>query len=139
MSMRNYGVENYGLVFNFSELLDFIKKYYKGEDEEVFDYLECEDTTELADMFGFDYYGEFEGSFRPLKDLSEFSKYFENDDMFIMYFEKQNSHTSILYDCYKNQDEIIDEIDNKLKEKDIIVDRQFIIDNIGFVSGSYFC
>lgn len=134
MSMRKNPVSDYGLVLNYEEFEELIKKYYIGENrEEVLENLDCGDTMDVMYQYFEKFYSisQFTGELEGIRETE--NKYFENDEIYVLPFLKADR----LFDKYENMEEIYNEIKEEFEYMNLKFDLDFVKKHIGKVIGSY--
>lgn len=135
MSMRENPVYDYGLVLNYKEFEELIKKYYIGENKkEILDELEYEDLTEIMYELFDKFYSnsQFSGELDGIGMDSE-DKYFEDEEVFILPLLKGDA----LFQKYENMEEIYNEIEQQFDYMNLKFDLDFVKKHIGKVTGTY--
>lgn len=145
MSMRDYPVFDYGLVLTMYDFLDLLKTY-NGDDEdlkeEINEIVENEDYNAIdeliyGDLCEFERVFSFDGEFKNLKDTNSID--FNDDDVYILGLSKFNIYNnSALYNSYKNEEEIYEEVKETLKRLGFDVTSDYVIKNTGKIWGTYF-
>lgn len=138
MSMRNYGVEQAGLILTCSQMTDLIKKslenlYKKGtfnRDDKLEDCIET-DLYDVVLEFGFTYWGEIDGEILSL-DKFETRQILNFDDVVLVELDNDS-----LYKSYKDENEIYKELLDKLTDLGFVVDLDFIKNHTGWLCGTY--
>lgn len=158
MAMRTYGIETKGMIINideFKKLMDdnqdkIIEKGFFKENEEVknintnkcllsnvVDFDEILDFIEnIVNAFfvsEFNGYLDFEGRIgRCYVERTYFGGRYDTEEVVIFELFKDN-----LWECYKNEEEIYNELKRHLLDVGIEVDNKYIIEHIGYINGSY--
>lgn len=141
MSMRDYGVREYGFILNeelFIELLQ--RKENEKKLNDLLEWLEIENIedidslclSDIAQEIGFEIYSQFTGETYNPKIAIDDCIYFQDENMFIMYLQKDT-----LFDKYENWEEVYQEVKDTLLKYDIIADDDFIKKYTCQVEGSY--
>lgn len=134
MSMRENPVSDYGLVLNYSEFEELIKKYYIGENrEEVLEDLDCGDIMDVMYAYFEKFYSisQFTGELEGIRESQDLD--FNDEDIFILPFLKADS----LFDKYENMEEIYNEIKEEFEYMNLKFDLDFVKKHIGKVTGTY--
>lgn len=151
MSMRTYGVETKGMAFKLTDFQRLMNSNVKGiinsgilekmgiKDITSSNDLDLIDLLDFTDIIDFTYeiefatfIGEFEGYLEV--DKTQERTYFNGDDIIILELKKYHS----LYEKYENRDEIIAELKETLSKVGIEVDKKYIEEHYGFITGSYY-
>ena len=151
MSMRTYGVETKGMAFELTDFQRLMNSNVKGiinsgvlekmgiKDITSSSDLDLIDLLDFTDIIDFTYeiefatfIGEFEGYLEV--DKTQERTYFNGDDIIILELKKYHS----LYEKYENRDEIIAELKETLSKVGIEVDKKYIEEHYGFITGSYY-
>lgn len=143
MGTRDNGVREYGFILDTTLLLELLSKEENKEKvKEFLDWLEVDKIEDLdniglcdiAQEIGFSVYGQFTGETYNYNgtDKEDNTLYFESDDMFIIFLQKDT-----LFQKYEDWNEIFIEIINTLSSYGIKVDLDFVKKYTGEVSGSY--
>lgn len=151
MSMRTYGVETKGMAFELTDFQRLMNSNVKGiinsgilekmgiKDITSSNDLDLIDLLDFTDIIDFTYeiefatfIGEFEGYLEV--DKTQERTYFNGDDIIILELKKYHS----LYEKYENRDEIIAELKETLSKVGIEVDKKYIEEHYGFITGSYY-
>lgn len=130
MAMRNYGVQSKCMLLKLDEFGDLCVKNGVGENE-IEDLLDISYNINNSCVFM-----EFDGQFIPTDENGldcNNERYFREDDIIIFELQKDT-----LFECYKDYNEIYEEIINNLKEINIIVDKDFVKKHFGVLEGSYY-
>lgn len=141
MSTRDYGVREYGFILDTTLLLELLSKEENKEKvKEFLDWLEVDKIEDLdniglcdiAQEIGFEIYFQFTGETYNPKVAIDDCIYFQDENMFIMYLQKDT-----LFDKYENWEEVYQEVKDTLLKYDIIADDDFIKKYTCQVEGSY--
>lgn len=151
MAMRTYGVETKGMAFELTDFQRLMNSNVKGiinsgilekmgiKDITSSNDLDLIDLLDFTDIIDFTYeiefatfIGEFEGYLEV--DKTQERTYFNGDDIIILELKKYHS----LYEKYENRDEIIAELKETLSKVGIEVDKKYIEEHYGFITGSYY-
>ena len=151
MSMRTYGVETKGMAFELTDFQRLMNSNVKGiinsgilekmgiKDITSSNDLDLIDLLDFTDIIDFTYeiefatfIGEFEGYLEV--DKTQERTYFNGNDIIILELKKYHS----LYEKYENRDEIIAELKETLSKVGIEVDKKYIEEHYGFITGSYY-
>lgn len=139
MSIRDYGVREYGFILDSELLIKLLSKEENKEKiNEFLDWLEVDNLEELdsrnkfdiAQEIGFNVYSQFTGEAYNYDNTEDI--YFSDEDMFIIFLQKDS-----LFQQYKDWNEIFSEILNTLLSYGIKTDIDFIKEHTGEVVGSY--
>lgn len=141
MSIRDYGVREYGFILDTTLLLELLSKEENKEKvKEFLDWLEVDKIEDLdsiglcdiAQEIGFEIFSQFTGETYNPKVAIDDCIYFQDENMFIMYLQKDT-----LFDKYENWEEVYQEVKDTLLKYDIIADDDFIKKYTCQVEGSY--
>ena len=151
MAMRTYGVETKGMAFELTDFQRLMNSNVKGiinsgilekmgiKDITSSNDLDLIDLLDFTDIIDFTYeiefatfIGEFEGYLEV--DETQERTYFNGDDIIILELKKYHN----LYEKYENRDEIIAELKETLSKVGIEVDKKYIEEHYGFITGSYY-
>lgn len=148
MSMKCYGIKDCGLLLSVLEFQDLLKKNKNVVRYEELDKLEGEELAEAIEdidincLFDiaydndFNIYSEVEGEILSLDMKTR--EILDCDDVFILPLQKYNLH-SILFEKYENEQEIYEELFNKLKDLGFKnIDLDYIKQKTGWIDGTYF-
>lgn len=139
MSMRDYGVDDYGLLFQPEVMKSLAAKLVDDySDEEYFkDMYGFHD--EVQDVLGLTYISGFDGEARAVEDdgtgsyFPSEADYFDNDTVYYLPLCK---YPGLFVKAYKNMDEIIDELKSRVGE--YLPDDFDYRSNIRHFMGTYF-
>lgn len=110
MSMRDYAINDYGLLFNSNILHVVATKLYDDCSDENWDKNEYDFIERVTETLGLEYLPEFSGEAFKIEDNGQ--DYWRDADYYcgdsIYYFRAINSPT-LFNTAYKNMDELIDE------------------------------
>lgn len=138
MSMRNHGIESKCFMLKAKDMIKLV--YDNRNNMKNFDFENIEsdndiDFNMISDcMYRIDngcYFGDVDGSFMTYED--EKMIYLDNEDIVIIELENDT-----LFKKYDNITQIYDEIRERLKELEIIVDNTYISKHFGTLRGSYY-
>ena len=140
MSMNNYAVEMYGLFLTEEDLQELIKNNAKGliekellveEDLEYLDTMCLGEIFDLVEVVGFVFYGDIEGYFNSFYEGAN-TKHIDYEEICILPLDKDT-----LFTCYKDKNEIYEELITKLKAYGMNVDKEYVEKHTGLFSGTY--
>lgn len=114
MSMRDYGVDDYGLILSPDDIKTIAAKLYTdfSEDDWNADYYAY--VEEIADELGIESISEFCGSDSALTDDGDFdwdSEYYSSEPI---YYIGVSRYPTLFRQSYKNMEELIDEFKGKV-------------------------
>lgn len=137
MSMRDYAVDDYGLVLNGNHLQVLAARLCDGYtekdyDENMYDY--CE---ELIDKLGLQYISDFTGEAMILNDdgSSEYSGSFTYFDDTVFYLAL-SEYPSLFHAAYSNIDEVVAEVKSSIGK--YLPNNFQYRDNIRHIVGTYY-
>ena len=132
MSMRDYGVNDYGYVFT-EEMLE------KLIDERFADELDHDDCEILAERMGLEYIGEFTGGAYHLDEKSDDNYnwdtlYYSGDTL---YYFPLRSYSNLFSAAYSSKEELITDLKDCHGEW-LPNDDNAIYDGVRHIIGTYF-
>lgn len=135
MSMREYGVQEYGLVLTKEEALNFAKRYIELDCPEIKDIDECEDW-EIIDYYEFNTISSFSGEATKLNadGFSDCNDFIEYDDETV-YYLSAIYYPNLFYKAYNDYNELLNEFKtdySKYLPKDFKYE-----EHIRIITGSY--
>ncbi len=134
MGTKSFGVDEKGLILTIGQAIELFKKSGKGLIEKGYinDLEDIDNDIYYIIMnMGITYYGEIDGEILSL-DRCETKRYLEYEDVIIFLLMKDT-----LYDSYKNEEEIHNELYDTLRDYGLDVDMEFIKNNIGILNATY--
>lgn len=113
MSMRDYAIDDYGLILNEKEIKLIASKLLKDFDENM-DYIEL--AYELFSNGILEYVSEFTGEAIEVDNVGMYSWY-GNDEMYnndVIVYVQLSRYPTLFKSAYNNMEEIIDEVKSKI-------------------------
>ena len=137
MSMRDYAVNDYGLIMTKEMLKMVASKVCDGYTDEAYEDDECAFNDELYDAGIVEYISEFTGESIDVNDDGSSNWGVGEDyDSDYIYYVATNNISTLFKAAYKNMDEMVEEFKEKLGEyfPDDFDYRKYI----RHISGTYF-
>lgn len=116
MSMRDYAVDDYGLVFNDEHLKILASKLCDDYTDEDFAEDECGFCEEVADKLALEYIGDFTGEAMNIKDDGSCGWDGDTYNSDLIYYLRLSEYPTLFKAAYNSVDDAINELKERVGE-----------------------